>query len=74
MYGRGKLGKLSLYMSSTLWCDNCNSILKVSWVAMHYYMSNVINGYPNHQWYDHIDIVKDVELLDVVYQNEYRML
>jgi hypothetical protein len=34
-------------------------------------MSNIINGSPNHQWYHHIGIMKNVEIYDVVYQNEY---
>jgi hypothetical protein len=25
-------------------------------------MGKITNGYQNHQWYDHIDIVKDMEL------------
>jgi hypothetical protein len=37
-------------------------------------MGNITNGHPNHQWHEHIGIVKDAQLYDVVYQYEYEVL
>ncbi len=37
-------------------------------------MGNVTNGSPNHRWYDHIDIMKDVELYDVIYRDKYNVI
>jgi len=37
-------------------------------------MGNVANGYPNHQWYYHMNIVKDAQLEDVIYEGEYGVL
>jgi hypothetical protein len=56
-----KVGNLSLYVSSTLQCNSCNGISKVSWVIVwSLHAGNVANEYLNHQWYDHLDIMKNV--------------
>jgi hypothetical protein len=65
-----KVGSLSLYVSSTLQCESYNNISKRI-MSCNALTGNITNKYSNHQWCDHINIVKDVQPQDVIYWNEY---
>jgi hypothetical protein len=57
---REKVGELPLNMCSTLQNNSYNDILKyIMGYDVHSHKGTKTNGYLNHQWYDHINNVKN---------------
>ncbi len=44
-----------------MWIPFSNIIAIIISQCIHFRMNNITNGYPNHLWYDHIDIMKYVQ-------------
>jgi len=61
------MAKEKVGTSFCMWAAFSNMIVatvswSVSWIKMHHsHMGSIANGYPNHGWYGHIDIIKYVQ-------------